>query len=472
MQVNAPCPGLTTPASNLRQVNTTPQLTLPLPASTIATILTSFPVPGTGESFAGQLLLNETQELLSYLSERPLKVGQTLELQSTGTQGFRVINQEPPGSTLMQLATQTLKDLLPQTAPDTLQQLGQRLEELLQQPAGALPNSLLTQAGIILQQIPVLGQGHWAERLKNWVESSRIAPESLLANQQLPAATDPEQLMQQLLDTIEVILHAGDAPHSAGDTQQILGDQILVNDPNTPDQEAEPLVYVIKRRPAPPALLSHSPTDAAVSAQQNSAPENAELPLATAALPPPDLNRLFNELKTQVQSFLANQQLHRALAALPTNALPITSPLQHLSTETQQILFAGQIPLMVQQKIQTLDLQIGKGLDEKDENGEQDTPGTRRTASGASQPRWIISLGFQLHQLGAVLIRGELQQQSLRADFWSDRSPTLRLMQENMPWLREQLLHLGIETAAVQTHLGLPQREINDAPLRLIDVSI
>ncbi len=492
MQVHAPGSGLPatiTPSTALRQINATPQLVMP--ATMVATILTSFPVPATGETFSGELQLNHTQELLTYLSNTPLKIGEVLNLQATGPQSFRIIEPEVSAQTPQQAATQALRDLLPQYQPEALSQMIEELSTLASTTAQDAPVALQQQAQALVPFIPILDQSRRAEQLKTWIEAVQVPVEQFLAKGQLPSASSLPARLQQLLESINAL------PNPQSDTsseQQNVRPSAPWPRSATFSGSDQLLVYQLKKGGSPdrsPQSVSPAPasTDLSLEAiteidselqQSAAAPPSAKqaLPLPTheplapgIAIPSPEtprtastptpLGSLLNNLGDHIRSFFVDQNLHRALEVLQQSTGQSPGILHHtMPAQAQNILFSAQVPFFFHQQPQSVFIQIGQ------QNPKEGGP----TSPSARQEKvWQINLEFRLENLGTLLVRSNLSQSTIDTDFWAEQQKTLVDVQAHIPKLKEQLQQYGILFRTVHMHLGLPEQDATPSPIRLVD---
>ncbi len=511
MQVTPTSSGQVSPAGGLKQINATPQLALPGPLA--ATVLTSFPVSGVAESYAGQLRLALTNELLNYISQQSLPVGQNITLQPTSEGTYRATPQAATAPQLLtSLTTQTLRDLLPLTQSGSFIQLLESLRYLvtanqtLEEP---MPEAFQRAAKALLQNIPQVNASAPADAVHEWVQPQLTPPESLLGQGKLPPPSSPDLMLANLLQQLPMKERPAPLPARsstwnslsaevpASDTSSAPGTLTLNRSAQAGTSPASehptaPLVYVLQRplstnpplaetsAPAYPlsaqipdefaALLETalpqdpSPNPEATSTTDQGTPTTPPKVVAEFSLPlapPNELGNTLHQVHELILATLANHQMNRAITTLQhagVAALPAT--LHSLPQENQQVLFMNTMPIMVGQHYHAVDLQIGQR--EATPQGGQST-----------HMIWIISLGFDLEGLGRIVAKGELQGRSLGTDFWAENEMTRLLLDRRLPDLATQLKSVGLNISHLTTHSGLPATPPSDQPpLSLIDVSI
>ncbi len=493
MQVQTPGSGLPatiTPSTALRQINATPQLVMP--ATMVATILTSFPVPATGETWSGELQLNHTQELLTYLSKTPLKVGAVLNLEATGPQSFRILEPESQVQSPQQAATQALRDLLPQYQPEALPQMLSELATLAATTEDHIPMTLQQQAQAILPFIPEIDRNQRAEQLKTWIESMQVPIEHLLAKGALPQASSLPARLLQMRNLISVFprpQHGQSPEKNASDPAS------TPNHPSTTRPPEQVLVYQIKKPPnnvrsVTPTALAPSEhgipaedtetmvlpeLEQSAASQSTQQQESAPLPthqqstVAGNNMPMIEpqhassisLATLLYNLEHHIGSFFVDQNVHRALEVLQQTTGQPPGILHHtVPMVAQNILFSAQIPFFFQQQPQSVFVQIGRESPDDAHSSSIRTP---------NELVWQINLEFRLASMGILLVRSHLSHFSLETDFWAEHQKTLQEVQAQIPILRQQLGQYGVQCTTVHMHLGLPEQDRTARPVRLVD---
>ncbi len=490
-------PGSPTPALSsslgLRQLNSTPQLALPAQLS--ATVLSSRPVPGAAALYQGELQLTLTNELLSYISASALPTGQALKLSANidgSYQAQAVVATETNPAPTNNAINQALRDLLPLTRSGAFSQLLESLQIITQHADPALPDAARLNAQKLLESIPQVAASTAADAIQAWVDPQLQSLESQLARGQSPARGHPQQMLARLLQSLP--LEPAPTQEQASALPEILIYARPQGHPGTPPASAEPAgAYAAAGAEHPPsatAAVLVAPEFAAVPAEDPGAAltqpaissadtpplqtlmhgemvDHQLAPPTSAASSPPatpssTLLALLPALRAQIGAALADQHLAQALVHLThhgDSGLPAS--VQKLPVDGQQVLLLTSLPVQLHQQFHQVDLQIGQRPEQ--------SPG-QATQAGMT---WIISLGFDLHNLGRIVVRGELSGRSLETTFWSEQASTRQLLEHRLPQLEDSLQGLGLSVTRLQNLAGPPPGiDKNLAAPQLVDLSV
>ncbi|NNM51261.1 MAG: flagellar hook-length control protein FliK [Pseudomonadales bacterium] len=177
---------------------------------------------------------------------------------------------------------------------------------------------------------------------------------------------------------------------------------------------------------------------------------------------PTELGSTLHQVRELILATLANHQMNRAITTLQhAGASSLPPSLHPLPQQDQQVIFMTTMPIMVDQRYHSVDVETVK------------RKAKPQGAQSAGSMIWIISLGFDLEGLGRIVAKGELQGRSLGTDFWAEKEITRLLLDRKLPELAEQLGTYGLNISHLTTHAGLPATPPSDLPpLSLIDISI
>ncbi len=427
------------------------------------------------EVAAGRVLLAIGHRQVSAQTSLHLEKHQqlTLQVKSLGQQPvLRILS--PAADTTLATAVRLL---LPRQGPMTplLSSLGQ----LAAAPRAALPGPVKDLIRSMVRQMPTVDQASTPRGLKQALDESGVFLERHLLQAPLPGAGPAiagADFKAKLLRLLQLLRNwpASDSrgapvvaqkPGTTGGTPNTPapGAQTPVTpapsagtsgqaSPAAPDQirravnatlpPSEPSATATAR-PSRTAALPAAAPDAAGRA--SSAPPSADAPASAPPLrgsaPAPQtplqvsvdmlhrLGTLRTDLLQQAEAALARIQLNQ-LAALPRDG------------ERGLLEWLFELPI-----------RRGDDLDLWSMRLFRDPPGDAQQRDFPA-PAWSVQLAFDLPGLGPMQAQVRITGQQVSTQFWVEQAATLPLLRDNLPELRQALLHIGLEVGELECRTG------------------
>ncbi len=156
----------------------------------------------------------------------------------------------------------------------------------------------------------------------------------------------------------------------------------------------------------------------------------------------------------------ALRQLAGALNRIQFNQLNSLYQAQTQTTDTAQVqTWLFDLPVVVDGK-QTEPLQLRL---------EKETP-RKEAAKKKLGSQWKITLGFDFAPMGPIQVELRFRNNALDSTIWARDASTLRLIHQEVPKFRQQLLDLGVDVKDIACQRGMPRRASGPIEHRLVDI--
>ncbi len=399
------------------------------------------PLPGLANSRVGETLqavvikVTEEQSALLKIGAESLRVETTAPLRAGQRIGVEVVQLNPkpilrlpvlPFGSTPPSAEQVINSALKQALPKQsgLAPLLANLNALSQAPQLSATLAPLVKASIkkVVDSIAPRSQTTHAAGLKKALRASGLFLENRLANG--TAAFDMRDLKATLLQLMTQTRAATQNAPSAA----------LSSNP----QPAITAISPASVQATPPALPPIPP--------QRSAPPQPPSRATSTLNGTPHLRQILGEISRQTEGALARLVLHQ-LASLPQ---------QDQTTPS----WTFELPVQDREKTDLFQFTI----QEEGEGEKKKKP---------SQPRYTVTLSFDLEGLGAIHAKINYAHEQINATLWAEEQTTARLVQKEIRALSQRLEYAGVVIGQLHCQHGTPPAPvIHTAQQTVLDISV
>lgn len=157
------------------------------------------------------------------------------------------------------------------------------------------------------------------------------------------------------------------------------------------------------------------------------------------------------------------KQIAGALNRIQFNQLNSLHQTQSATTDTMNVqTWMIDMPFIVaQDKTQTVQIKIEQ-YREKHKNKQRDNDHLKR--------QWKVTLGFDFEAMGTMQIQVRCLNDKLSSTIWAERVDTLKLLNDEVPRFRQQLLSLGLEVETIECKRGRVSEKQNVISHNLVDI--
>lgn len=157
------------------------------------------------------------------------------------------------------------------------------------------------------------------------------------------------------------------------------------------------------------------------------------------------------------------KQIAGALNRIQFNQLNSLHQTQSATTDTMNVqTWMIDLPFIVgQDKTQTVQIKIEQ-YREKQKNKQRGSDDLKR--------QWKVTLGFDFDTLGTMQIQVRCLNDILSSTIWAERVDTLKLLNNEVPRFRQQLLSLGLEVETIECKRGRVSEKQNVISHNLVDI--
>lgn len=170
--------------------------------------------------------------------------------------------------------------------------------------------------------------------------------------------------------------------------------------------------------------------------QSNSRQQAMSFPLSSRTVPGLDNESDLDSLLKLATAAIARLQTHQLSSLGQTQTTP-----DGLLLTTWQM----EIPMHSNQQLVPLQVRI--------QHEQPSTPDNKREAMDS---QWRISLAFDLDPLGPLQVQAQLLHNRLSSQLWAEQASTAKLIDQELPHLREQLNSAGLDVDELVCHQGTP----------------